>query len=85
MYWKRNSQPITINNDVDFEVSYTYYPAEEVILYYPDGTGSAGSPATLEINAIFYDGTDVLPVINLNDGLFDEFIDEIMNYEIDSE
>ena len=83
MYIKRNSQRITIDNEVDFDVSYYYYPAEDPIVRYPDGSGYPGSPATVEIHAIFFEGIDVKDVINLNDTLWEQFIEEILNYETD--
>ena len=84
MYVKRNSEPFTINTStgsVDFEVSYVYYPAEPMVLNYGDGTGYDGSPASVEINAIYYDGNDITEVINLYDDFYNEFITEILNYE----
>ena len=81
MHIKRNSQPITISNEVEFEVSYDYYPAEEMVWRDSDGGGYPGAPATVEINAIYYEGVDILKVVMLNDKLYDEFHEEILNYE----
>jgi len=52
-----------------------------MVLNYGDGTGYDGSPASVEINAIYYDGNDITEVINLYDDFYNEFITEILNYE----
>ena len=81
MYVKRNSQPIRIFNEVELEVSYNYFPAEDAIYRYPDGSGYSGAPATVEINAIWYDGTDIKDIINLSDKLWDQIEIEIIEFE----
>ena len=35
--------------DIEFEVSYTYDPPEEMVRYYPDGSGYPGAPEQLEL------------------------------------
>ena len=53
--------------NLEVEVSFTYYPEEPMVRYYPDGSGHPGSPEsvddiciTTKINGVDVDITDVL-------------------------
>ena len=55
------------------EVSFTHYPEEPMVRYYPDGTGHPGSPAsvddiciTTKINGVDVDITDVLEALEFD-------------------
>jgi len=81
MYIKRNSEEFTING-LDFEVSYFYYPSEPTVLREADGTGYAGAAASVEIHAIYFNGTDIKDVADVYDVMFDDLEDEILAYEL---
>ena len=81
MNWKRQNEPITIDNEVEFLVNYVYYPAEDASLNYDGGEGYSGARASVEIEAIFYDGNDILPVILAHNGYIEEFEYQIHDYE----
>ena len=55
------------------EVSFTHYPEEPMVRYYPDGSGHPGSSAsvddiciTTKINGVDVDITDVLEALEFN-------------------
>ena len=61
----------TINyKGIDFDVHYEFFPEEEVVMYYKDGSGHPGCPASIEIESItmrgveFYGFLDSLNLIN---------------------
>jgi hypothetical protein len=43
---------------IKFDVEYEYEPEEEVVMFYPDGSGHGGHPLTFEILKIGHGGED---------------------------
>jgi hypothetical protein len=82
MYIKRNSEPITLHNTLDLEVSYDYYPAEREVLRDDDGGGIPSSPASVEISAIYFEGVDIKDVAQVYDAIYEDLEDEILAYEL---
>ena len=82
MYIKRNSQPVTLQNTLDLEVSYDYYPPEREVLRDNDGGGYSGSPASVEISAIYFEGVDIKDVAQVYDAIYADLEEEILAYEL---
>jgi hypothetical protein len=50
-------------NGVSFEVDGNYQPEEKEVLYYSDGSGYPGCPASIEVTKILYKDQDVTELI----------------------
>jgi hypothetical protein len=57
--------------NLTFEVEYDYYKEEPMVMYYGDGSGYPGSPASIEIHSIYLNDTEVTDILT------DFFIDTI--------
>ena len=75
---------ITIINykGIDFDVNYEFFPEEEVVMYYKDGSGHPGCPASIEIESItmrgveFYGFLDSLNLINeINEKILEKILE----------
>lgn len=56
------SAELTIH-DVNISVDYDYDPGEDMVMYYPDGSGHPGSPPSVEINAIYAGEIDIYELL----------------------
>lgn len=54
------------SQNVEIEVEYDYSPAEEVVYYYPDGSGHPGTPAMAEVINLWIGGEEVMDLILVN-------------------
>jgi hypothetical protein len=61
---------------ISMGVDYYYDKGEEMVMYYPDGSGYPGSPPSVEIEGVYVDGeTDIYEL--LSDSVIDR-IEEII-------
>lgn len=65
-------------NCIDYDVEYYYTPAEDMVMYYADGSGYPGSNAEVEIMTIEIAGYDVIDVIK--EYILEDLQEEIIKY-----
>jgi len=70
-----------IYNGVKLLVEGTYTPAEEQVMYYPDGSGFPGASPEIDINAIFVGDVDIYDLLSFD--VIDK-IGELVIEEIES-
>lgn len=58
---------------LEFIVDYYYDKGEPMVMYYPDGSGSPGSPPSVELDGIYVEGSEQ----ELHDVLDETVIDRI--------
>ena len=69
---------------ISFDVEYWYEPAERMVMYYPDGSGYPGSPASVDIVKILYKGVDIKDLLYaLSGNLVEKIENKVLEYEID--
>ena len=55
---------LTLNYKVvDLDIHYDYQPEEKEVRYYSDGSGYPGCPESLDITAIYLNGTNVTELL----------------------
>ena len=55
---------LTLNyKGVDLDIHYDYQPEEKEVRYYSDGSGYPGCPESLDITAIYLNGTNVTELL----------------------
>ena len=57
-------------NGLNLTVTGEYEPEEATVLYYPDGSGHPGTPASFEIKEVFiqeWNITDAIPLLQLEE------------------
>lgn len=55
---------------IDFDCEFDYQPEEKQVMYYRDGSGYPGCPASIDSLTVFHKGTD-----------FTEFLEEIVGLD----
>jgi len=51
-------------NDVPLFVEYYYDRGEDMVMYYPDGSGYPGSPPSAEIQAVYAGDVDIYEILS---------------------
>lgn len=55
----KNTLTTTLDNGQEAEVTYAYYPEEQRVDYYADGSGYPGARASCEVLSIEVDGKEI--------------------------
>lgn len=71
--------------DIPFEIEYDYYPEEQPVYYYKDGTGHPGSAEEVNVNAIMFKGTDFFDLLDDKKEKIEELILEQIHNNADYE
>jgi len=64
---------------INMGVDYYYDEGEDMVMYYPDGSGYPGSPPSVDIEGVYVDGET-----NIYDLLCENVIDRIQEIIIES-
>lgn len=58
----------TTIEEADFEINYDYQPEEAMVMYYSDGSGYPGCPASVSINSVIWttNGNDPNRNVDIN-------------------
>ena len=71
-------ETVNINyNDIEFEVVGWYQPEEDMVMYYPDGSGHPGAAAEFEIEELLYEGADFAGM--MSEGTEEKIIELVMD------
>ena len=65
---------------LEFEVDYDYDRGEPMVTYYPDMSGHAGIPPSVDIHGVFVDGNEQ----DLYEVMSDEVLEKIVEQLLDS-
>lgn len=65
---------------IEFDVEFDYQPEERMVMYYRDGSGYPGCPASVEITSITHKGTDFFDFLeNELDSIEDLILEKLEN------
>jgi len=72
----RNTETKTITYlGIDMEIEFMYYPGEDAVTYYPDGSGYPGCGEEFEIDSISVGGIDIVELLSTKQE--NDIIDEL--------